>query len=168
MYCEPLVLATNKAYAICSQLKIPIGDVREIKVNSRARKRWGQCWMSPTGQFEIEVNEQLCDGKHEDALICVLLHELIHTVGDCQNHGKKWQAYADKVNRETKYHIRRCASPSDYGFEKMEVPNPKYSVKCLKCGGVVEKSRICDFVRNPQDYRHLKCGGREWIVTKNY
>jgi predicted SprT family Zn-dependent metalloprotease len=141
---------------------IPVGNVTKVTVNRRAMRRWGQCAYHPTdGHSEINISVRLLDGKHEYGAYSTMLHELLHTVKGCQNHGTKWKEYASMVTAKTGYCVKRGASYEEYGFQPPDPEaNAKYKFKCLKCGEIVCRNRASDFTRNPYNYLHKGCGGR--------
>ena len=157
-----LTVAANKATAICRKLNIPTGKIVGVTVNHRARKRWGLCKRYVDGTFGIEVAECLTDGEHDYALVNTLIHEMIHTAPKCQNHGEKWSEYADRVSKATEYKIKRSSSYEEMGFAPDAI-KAKYRFKCAKCGAIVNRNRMSDFVRNPYNYMHKECGGGKWI-----
>ena len=79
------------------ELGIPLGKhiAPQVEVNTRAQRRLG-CCVCREGRFTIQVSARLL----EDAplLRATLLHELLHTCYGCQNHGKRWKAYAQRVD----------------------------------------------------------------------
>ena len=157
-----LTVAANKATAICVKLNIPLGKIGEVKINRRAKKRWGCCKRVGDAPFTIEVNECLCDGKHDEALLNTLLHEYIHTVKGCQNHGAEWKRWASVVSENTPYDISRTKSYEEMGF-KPDTVKAKYRLKCVNCGKIINRNRMSDFVRHPNRYTHKECGGSGWI-----
>ena len=158
-----LYVTANKANDILDKLNIPTGNVVEVKINRRAKRRWGCCrWNYADDTYVIEVNERLCDGEHDDALTCTLLHEFIHTAPGCMNHGKEWKHYADIVSRETPYNISRTKSNEEFGFTP-ETVKAKYTLQCVNCGAIIYRNRMSDFVMYPNRYTHKECGGSSWI-----
>ena len=81
---------------------IEIGDIEEIKINSRAKSRWGRCsYNRLTDSYTIEISDRLvADNVDDMALANTLAHEMLHTVKGCMNHGAEWKAYADVMNTE--------------------------------------------------------------------
>ena len=78
------------------ELGIPLGKhiAPQVEVNTRAQRRLG-CCVCREGRFTIQVSARLLeDGP---LLRATLLHELLHTCYGCQNHGKRWKAYAQRV-----------------------------------------------------------------------
>lgn len=92
----------KKELETCKQMaaesNIQIGKIYDIKINTRAKKRWGLCSYFSDG-FIIEISSSLLqDNVSENALIDTLMHEVLHTVDGCMNHGKKWKECAKIIN----------------------------------------------------------------------
>lgn len=143
-----------------SQLNIPYGNVRGFAVNKRALKRWGRCSKRPEGYY-IQINDILCDGKHDDGLRETLMHELIHTCPGCMNHKAPWKVHVSKVNAALGMNIKRCNSAEDKGVEEVEViERKKYNYICEGCGYKIGYARQCKFTRHPELYICGRCGGK--------
>ena len=97
------------------RIGIPYGNVIDVTINTRAKKRWGQCRKVPGG-FTININVVLLDEKNDvDGLRNTIFHELLHTCPDCWNHGTQWKAYAAMIRRELGYNIQRTSSAEEKG-----------------------------------------------------
>ena len=48
---------------------------------------------------QIGINANFAENGTDKAIINTIYHELLHTLPECQNHGKYWRMYANKVNR---------------------------------------------------------------------
>ena len=117
--------------SICERHKIPIADVVHIEVNSRAKKRWGLCTKNSDESFTIQISNRLLkDDVSEEATFNTMIHELLHTCPNCMNHGAEWKMWANVINRNTKYNIKRTTSCAEKGIE---APAPKYIVACRIC-----------------------------------
>lgn len=139
-------------------LHIPLGQIREIRIDKRSIRRWGVCRKDPDGSFRIGISAHLLQ---EDVplqrLRETLFHELLHTAPDCMKHTGNWKQYAQLVNRELNLNISRTVSGPD-------APIPKgrtcYRFICLGCGAEQIRYRRCSLVLHPERYRCGKCGGR--------
>lgn len=84
--------------------------------------------------FTIQISSRLlADEIKEEATFNTMIHELLHTCPDCMNHGDKWKKWANIVNENTIYNIKRTTSSAEKGIE-MPVKTPKYTVTCTDCG----------------------------------
>lgn len=96
---------------------IEYGNIVEVKANTRAKKRWGQCKAIPGG-YSINISVALLDERNnEQGLKETIIHELLHSCKGCMNHGEKWKRLAQKVNRAYGYNIKRCSSAEDKGVQ---------------------------------------------------
>ena len=113
------------------RIGIPYGNVIDVTINTRAKKRWGQCRKVPGG-FTININVVLLDEKNDvDGLRNTIFHELLHTCPDCWNHGTQWKAYAAMIRRELGYNIQRTSSAEEKGvITELETERtPKYQIE---------------------------------------
>ena len=143
------------------QIGIEYGNILEVTVNTRAKNRWGQCKKVPGG-YTININSALLDERNEEAgLINTMFHELLHSCRNCMNHGAEWKRLANKVYQAYGYNIKRTSSAADKGVE-LETRNItyKYTMKCTCCGQIIQKQRMCDFVKNTWRYQCGICKGK--------
>ena len=82
-------------------LNIPISKSILFKENT-GFSRFGYCKKTPSGEtdFVVAINKWFEEDKPIKETI---MHELIHTVYGCYNHGKKFHQYADVIN--AKYNL---------------------------------------------------------------
>lgn len=169
----------NKLFAIAKSnldtIGIEYGDIVEIKVNTRAKSRWGQCkivngtqryeWFDR--EFEINISDRiLVDEVNDDKVISVIIHEILHTCEGCFNHGEKWKKYADLVNDcYSCYKVETTQSCEFFGFNSREehIKNSKYKIKCNGCGNVFYRNRMFD----TNSCRCGKCKQKSWHIWKN-
>ena len=143
---------------------IEYGNIIEIKANSRARKRWGQCKGIPGG-YSININVALLDERNdEQGLKETIIHELLHSCKGCMNHGENWKRLADKVNRYYGYHIKRCSSSDEKGVlsetrQPVRIPEYRYAVQCSCCGAIIKRQKISKVISHPSYFRCGRCNG---------
>lgn len=140
------------------------GPITEFKINTRARKRWGLCSKTPDGSFVIQIAASLLmdDRVSEQACKETIIHEILHTCEGCFKHTGRWRLYAQHMNNEYGYHIKRSTSETEKGLpvgttaggSRRSQP-AKYIYRCKKCGQIIQKMRACNFTRN---YRRYGCG----------
>lgn len=148
---------------------IKYGRIESITINSRAKKRWGQCRITLRSQswenriFSINISERLLqDDITDNACKNTIMHELIHTCNNCFNHGSEWKHIADIVNDfYSFYNIKRCTSAEEKGInEEIEKKESRYILRCKCCGKLFYKDRMCNVVRYPEDYTHKLDNGQ--------
>ena len=143
---------------------IKYGNIVEFTVNTRAKKRWGQCRITPDG-FSINISAVLLDERNsEQALKETIIHEILHTCRGCMNHGENWKRLAERVNQKYGYSIKRTSSTNDKGLHEdtrpVAVRTVKYIVQCQSCGQLYPRAKLSKIVKYPHLYRCGRCGGR--------
>lgn len=153
--------------AICKadldSLGIKYGRVSNWTINTRAKCRLGQCRAVAGELFNINISEAvLKDDIDNQIALDVIMHELLHTVKGCFNHGVKWKKYAEYINwKLPQYNIRRVATKGDIALiiERKE-PVYKFILRCTKCGQEIKRQKETKVVINYKRYRCGKCGGK--------
>ena len=144
-------------------LDIKYGKVNNWTVNSRAKCRFGQCRKISFDLFDINISETvLKDDIDNQIALNTVMHELLHTVNGCFNHGAKWKKYAEYINRKLpRYNIRRVATKSDTALIiAHKEPAYNYILCCTKCGQEIKRQKKTKVVINYKKYRCGKCGGK--------
>lgn len=135
---------------------------------SRAVRFWGQCsYMTRSRSYTIKISQTLLDDDAPvKALKETILHELIHAVDGCLDHGYKWTALVRKVNQTYGYDIRQTDSYEEKGFEKDPMDAQyKYHLTCEKCGHVYRYARMCSTIKAVQAHKaHCACGSRDFKI----
>lgn len=128
-----------------------------IKVNIRAKKRFGQC-IFKNGIYTIELSSRLLDAP-EKSCRQTIAHELIHTCRGCGNHGMHFKKYAAVMNNAYGYNIKTTNSCEEMGVaEEKSSHTVNYILQCQSCGALIKRMRYSNAVANPSQYR-CKCGG---------
>lgn len=145
------------------KIGIEYGNIVEVKVNTRAKKRWGQCRAIPGG-YSINISIVLLDERNdEQGLKETIIHELLHSCKGCMNHGENWKRLAAKVNRAYGYNVKRCSSAEDKGVQEetrpVSVRTPNYIIKCNRCGHTYTRMRMSKIIQHPERYRCGRCNG---------
>ena len=159
-----------------------VGSI-DIKLSNRSKKRYGCCKQeNPDKNFckrvrkrkriilecnrfekhHIEISSWVME-LNEDIIKNTIMHELIHCMPYCNNHGKQFKIYANTINQKLSYNISRLGNKElDYKASDIELvekkPNYKYEIICKDCGQKFLRQRLNKgFTRK---YRCGKCGGR--------
>ena len=152
--------------AICKadldSLGIKYGKVCNWTVNTRAKRRLGQCRKVGIGLFEINISESILKDDVDDRIaLNTIIHELLHTVNGCFKHTGKWKEYAQYINGKLpQYDIKRVAIQSNVFAIEYKEPTYNYILRCTKCGQEIKRQRLSKVVTNHKRYRCAKCGGR--------
>ena len=142
-------------------LGIEYGNIKSFEINTRAKKRWGQC-KAVTDGYTINISIRLLD---EDtplkSLKETVFHEILHTCKGCFNHGEMWKRYALKINKAYGYNIKRCTSASEKGVERItEAKQIKHKFVCENCGQVINRLKESKFTKYYTRYKCSACGGK--------
>lgn len=112
------------------------GNIVNISINTRAKKRWG-CAKQVGKFYKIEISDRLLQDEVDDkATKNTIVHEILHTVDGCMNHGENWKAVADKMNRTYPdvYNIKRTTSSEEKGIAPSPVRPDRWELTCQSCG----------------------------------
>lgn len=148
LLCEVMEEARRLGIPFSSEIESRVG------INRRAATRFGCCKFQ-NGRFYIEVAETVAQGP-EKSCREVLAHELLHTCPGCRNHGAKWKSYAARMNRAYGYEIQRVTTNASLGVQGIR--EPKYVLRCERCGVEIPRFRASALTRHPERYR-CRCGG---------
>lgn len=155
----------HKAMEQLDAIGIKYGRIVKFEVNTRAKKRWGQCKRTPEGYY-ININSVLLDERNsENGLMETIIHEILHTCNGCMNHGAEWQRLAEEVNRVYGYKVKRTNSAEEKGMDMALVTDMykiayKYALECTNCHHVYQYARAGKVVKNPSRYRCGYCNSQ--------
>ena len=132
-----LTLAGNILIETIPNFKIP--NISRVKITN-ASSYWaniGRDRETPNS-FAIHISktfEKIPDPiRAENRFHSCMIHEMIHTIPGCNNHGKKFKRMCSLVNKKyPKYQVQTSTSSEDYGIPR-ENKNPKYIIQCKECG----------------------------------
>jgi predicted SprT family Zn-dependent metalloprotease len=160
---KDLILISNICKKHLEDLGIKYGNVRNWSVNTRAKSRLGQCKKVGIDTFDINISERLLEDNLDIQIaLNTIMHEMLHTIPGCFNHGKKWKTYASYINQKLpQYNITRVAVNDSVGVHtEHEKPVFNYVLRCSGCGQEIKRQRKSKVITNYKKYRCGKCGGR--------
>ena len=168
----------NKIYDECKEIieacGIPVKAPRPVlKVNKRAKMRWGQSKINHTkGYREINISHLLADDNADEFPIHnTMIHEMLHQECPNEGHGGKWKQYAMTISKKTEFDITRCTEYENYGIHpERNNGNHKYTCECKLCGRKFGRDRFTKDYMNAAmrgELAHGNCGGRI-VITKNW
>lgn len=114
----------------------------------------------------IEISKWLMD-LNDDIIKNTIIHEIIHCLPDCNNHGKEFKKYSKLINEKLGYNITRLGNKKeDYeksNLEFNENQKIKYVIACENCGLIYYRQRMAkNFTKK---YRCGKCKGKLRILN---
>ena len=157
--------------------KDKLGRIDEWQVNTRAKNRLGVCRHRHT-TYGIKYNiigisDWVLEKFADKDIKNVIMHELLHTIDGCNNHGELWKRYARKVSHELGYNITRTENiqalceRNGIDYSEFENNSYKYEITCKKCGATWHKHKLTKnylFYYRNNKMTHTSCGGKEFIV----
>lgn len=154
----------------------------DINISKRNNKRYGCCKQEEPDKgskivekkgFKKIVKYQIYKKHHieispwvlklnNDIIKNTIIHELIHCLPYCNNHGKEFKKYAKYINQNLGYNIATLGNKKeDYiksNIQYNENELYKYKIICNKCGQEFYRKRLNkNFLRK---YRCGKCGSK--------
>ncbi len=137
-----------------------------IKINTRSKKRYGCCKKLSKDSYIIEISEWVMD-LNEDIIKNTIIHELIHCMPRCNNHGEIFKKYAKNINENLGYNITRVGNKEkDFNKSNLEYKEKEikynYKIICENCNYSFFRQRVRkNFTKK---YRCGKCGGKFEII----
>jgi len=161
----------------------PEVGVIDIKTSKKATKRYGCCkhekpdkkyYHTLNGKYgkrivydrfkvhHIEISEWVMQ-LDEKIIKNTIIHEILHCLPACNNHGVLFRQYADYINENLNYNISRLGNrEEDFKFSNIEYNektiNYKYKIYCKKCGHIFYRQRMKKNLI--KKYCCSLCGGR--------
>lgn len=138
-------------------------DLKKEKISpqvriSKATSYFGQC-KRQGDEFLISISKYHLSNPRQ-AILETMIHEVLHTVEGCFNHGNRWKAVVGRVNRRYGYSIARVGSMNSEVQLDTPVSATKYVIVCKSCGFEYKRSRKSKLTENPERYRCSKCRGK--------
>ena len=153
----------EKCLKMCDEAGIPYREITEVKVTKKFVNKWGTTSTTDHRKFKIKISAALLDEKAfptDDGLINTLLHEILHTCPDCFNHGETWLGHCRTIYDNYGIEIRVSDTCENKGADEVAyIATFRYICKCKKCGVELGRNKMQDFVRFPNKYKHIGCGG---------
>ena len=155
---------SKKRYGVCKQ--------EEPDVKTKYVEKKGKNLIVKYGKYKkhkIEISKWVME-LNEDIIKNTVMHELIHCMPMCNNHGKEFKLYAEYINQKLGYNIKTTGNKKE-DYEKSnkkynEEKGYKYIIKCKNCGQIYYRVRKPN---NLQKYRCGVCRGKLiLIVTEQY
>ena len=141
-YCEPYIY------------KVEVKEKSKsywAKIGRNSKKHSGY-FLRIGGLFNLIPDEELAKIRFQSTII----HELIHTIPGCMNHGSKFQRICYLVNKKyPQYRLQTATGAEDFGIQ-LDEPTPKYKIICKCCGKEYLYQRKPKL--NINMYKCSKCG----------
>ena len=168
----------NECIEELAKIGINFDSQIDIKISKRNNKRYGCCkyeqpiletayrnkrniYYKSYNKYHIEISRWVLD-LNKEIIKNTIMHELVHCIPSCNNHGKEFKKYANIINNKLGYNITRLGNKRE-DFEKSNIKydddkSYKYKIICTNCGMIYYRNRISKkFLRI---YRCSKCKGK--------
>lgn len=133
---------------------IKYGNIQNLTINNRVKGRFGQCRKSGN-IYSIEISSfAMIDNEKT---FNTMMHELLHTVEGCMNHGSKWQNLASIVNKRYGLNITTRSEASEEQKEE-RLQSAKFILTCQNCKHENFYFRESKIIKNYSKYK-CNCGG---------
>lgn len=150
----------NKRYGCC---KTELPDERYKKVIRKSFRY--KIKYDSYKKYTIEISKWVME-LNKSIIKNTIIHELIHCLPYCNNHGEYFKKYANIVNKELGYNISRLGNKKEdlensnieYRYEEQY----KYIIECEKCGQIFYRKRLQKNFKNK--YRCSKCLGKLKVI----
>lgn len=183
---EKLLCLYNKCLEELKSIGIEIPKNVDIKITTRAKKRYGCCKpIEPDisskyyeyknlkriikygkyNKYVIEISSWVLD-LNDDIIKNTIMHELIHCLPKCNNHGHEFKKYTEYINSKLNYNINRVGNKQeDYKQSNVEYKDERknnYKIICTRCNQTFYRQRC---VHNfEKKYRCGICKGKLKII----
>ena len=133
---------------------------------SRARSYWAQIKHVHDNYYELRVsnvfNEISDEHLFHKRLMSCMIHELIHTMPSCWNHGKVFKKMAALINRYyPEFDVQTGTVGEAFGIQD-DALVIRYIVKCANCGAESKyqrKPKIWQYINKKNSpYSCCRCG----------
>ena len=144
----------------------------DVEISNKMTKALGSASYCGEGDYQIKISRLLLDNCDPDEVHNTIMHEVIHTVDGCMNHGWLWQRIAYDVNRHYQFSkLQRLSGNTEFGEAakqaKRERASTIYKVTCDGCHKSWEfyrhTSKVKAIERNRATCR--LCGSKSFTVT---
>lgn len=159
----------KRAQRVAIEAGVPISNKIDPVIKFAKATSWlGMCHYCNTGVYDqyIRISEyHIKDDEQE--VFATLLHELIHTVKDCSNHGPNFKHWAQVLTEATGIEIGvvgHSKSCSKMRRIKTARSNKGHLVKCEGCGCQWRRTRHSNLTLHPELYHCNGCGGKLTLV----
>lgn len=147
----------SKRYGCCKQEEPDKNRYHIIKRGRTKIKRYDKY-----NKHHIEISKWVM--QLDDKIIKnTIMHEIIHCIPECNNHGEVFKKYALYINKNLGYNITRLGNKeedyknSNIKFEE-ETKHYNHTIICTKCGQTIYRQRLNkDLIKK---YRCGICGGK--------
>ena len=151
-----LAKRNSKRYGCCKQDEPRKNCYHIVKRGKRKIKQY-----DVFKKHHIEISKWVMQ-LDEKIIKNTIMHEIIHCLPNCNNHGLQFKKYANYINEKLGYNITRLGNKEeDFKNSNLEYTEKtekfKYKIICTQCGQLIYRQRFRKDIISK--YRCGKCGG---------
>lgn len=140
-----------------------------ITINNRLSRSLGRCRRIGRDFFIELAGKVARDDVDLHFIKNIIMHELVHTMPECFNHGYMFQRTAAIINKRLGYNVGTHETAENMIAAGVKPINKKeeakYAICCGKCGKTVAyRQKKCGLTDNPGNYTHTGCGGKLYTL----
>lgn len=127
----------------------------KVEASNRLKRALGQAVRMGHGNYKIQISTHHLKHRSGAETLDTMIHEILHCLPKCFNHGKNWKHEAHKVNELLGTNIDRQANIE---ITEEELNRYNYAIQCKECKAITGYMRRTKAYRNLELYRCI-CGG---------
>lgn len=108
-----------------------------VVFNTRAKNILGFCKKISDKNYQISINLNFLRCANPATIHDTIMHEVIHSIDGCMNHGRNFKKISEDVNQKLGYHISRTTTDNTYYANFLN--NKQYIIYCKGCNKIVCK-----------------------------
>lgn len=139
----------------------------DVKLSNRSKKMFGCCKSYNDNFYGITINENYLRTAKPENIHELIMHEVIHSLNGCMNHGYAWKSVAAKVNRVYNFKtIERLATSQEYDDNYLN-SQYKHRITCDGChktwGWLNYSSKVRACIKGKCTCK--RCGSKSFTYT---
>ena len=129
-------------------------------------KMYGFCSkVHGTPDYNIKINYKYLRKCKPEEIHCTIMHEVIHSVPECMDHGSKWKKIASEVNAN--YNFLPIKTTNSYDdWAEITQGSYRYFAKCDNCGYTYKWIRASKYYYACKSGNaRCKCGSDKFVCS---
>ena len=128
----------------------------EVEASNRLKSVLGQAIRKGHDNYQIQISTHHLKHRLGAETLDTMIHEILHCLPKCFNHGKHWKHEACRVNELLGTNID---TQVNIEIAEEELNGYNYAIQCKNCGAITGYMRRSKAYKNPELYRCI-CGGK--------
>lgn len=127
----------------------------KVEASNRLKRALGQAVRTGHDNYRIQISTHHLKHRSGAESLDTMIHEILHCLPECFNHGKHWKHEAYRVNELLGMNIDTKANIE---ITEEELNGYNHAIQCKECGTIMGYMRRTKAYRSPELYRCI-CGG---------